>query len=457
MFNPLLLPELREMLATHDAEGLRAFCEELHPARTAEFMEGLSATEAWEALTYAELAPRVEIFGFFDEAKQREIIETSDRGEIGQLIAALPPDDRVDLLKEVDPHVVAELLPLIPVDERRDILRLKAYPESTAGALMTTEFARLGEQASVRAALEELGRQAESLETIYYLYVVDDEDHLRGVVSTRQLVSSLGKPDVAMGDLMERDVVTVGVLDDQEVTAEKVARYDLLAIPVVDDERHLLGIITHDDVIDVVLEEATEDVHRLAAVDPLETSYSRTHWFTLARKRGIWLVILFLASLLAALALKHYHNNGDLMEIAWLVFFVPVVISAGGNSGSQSATLVIRALTVGDVVTNDWVPVMLRELLIGTCLGTFLGLIGYGAVFLMNDAGPLYGLIVPVTVVLVVLWGTLSGALLPLLFHRLGLDPALMSNPFVASICDVAGIIIYMQVAVLALRFSGAA
>jgi magnesium transporter len=451
MFNPLLLPELREMLAEHDAEQLLAFCEELHPARTAEFMEGLSAADAWEVLKYADLATRVEIFGFFDEAKQQEIIETSDRREIGQLIAALPPDDRVDLLKEVEPNVVAELLPLIPADERRDILRLRAYPESTAGALMTTEFAKLSEQEPVRAALEELGRQAENLETIYYLFVVDSEDHLRGVVSTRQLVSSLGNPDVTMGDLMERDVVTVDVLDDQEMIAEKVARYDLLAIPVVDDEHHLLGIITHDDVIDVVREEATEDVHRLAAVDPLDTSYSRTHWFTLARKRGIWLVILLLSSLLTALALKAY--KGDLTEIAWLVLFIPLVISTGGNTGSQSATLVIRALTVGDVQTGDWVPIMLRELLVGLCLGAFLGLIGYAGVFLIawSSVEPLQALIVPITILLVVLWGTLAGTLLPLLFHRLGLDPALMSNPFVASICDIAGIIIYMNVAALIL------
>jgi magnesium transporter len=450
MFNPLLLPELREMLAEHDAEQLRAFCEELHPARTAEFMAGLSAADAWDVLKYADLPIRVEIFGFFDEAKQREIIETSDRREIGELIAALPPDDRVDLLKEVEPKVVAELLPLIPVVERRDILRLRAYPESTAGALMTTEFAKLGEQVPVREALEELGLQAENLEMIYYLYVVDDADHLRGVVSTRQLVSSLGKPDVTMGDLMERDVVTVDVLDDQEIIAEKVARYDLLAIPVVDDEHHLLGIITHDDVIDIVREEATEDVQRLAAVDPLDTSYSRTHWFTLARKRGTWLVILFLSSIFTALALKAYKR--DLSEIAWLVLFIPLIISTGGNSGSQSATLVIRALTVGDVRTSDWLPIVLRELLIGLCLGVFLGLFGYGAVFLVQrSANPLQAFIVPATIVLVVLWGTLAGTLLPLLFHRLGLDPALMSNPFVASLCDIAGIIIYMNVAAVIL------
>ena len=391
------------------------------------------------------MSARVEIFRYFDDAKQHEIVETVERREIGELIAALPPDDRVDLLNKINSAVGAELLPLIPAEERRDILRLRAYPEGTAGALMTTELAKLGESVPVRAALEQISHQAENLETINYLYIVDDEDHLRGVVSTRQLVSSLGKPDRPMGDLMERDLVTVNDTDDQETIAERVARYDLLAIPVVDGEHHLLGIITHDDVIDVMQAEATEDLHRLGAVDPLNTSYLQTHWFTLTWKRGLWLLILFGASLLTAAVLKAYQTN--LGGMTWLVLFIPLVISSGGNSGSQSATLVVRALTVGDVRLRDWARIVLRELMIGLCLGAVLGAFGYLAVFAFEPADRLDALVIPVTLVLVVLCGTLSGSLLPLLFQRLGLDPALMSNPFVASISDITGIVIYMKVA----------
>jgi len=445
MINPLLLPELREMLAEDDAEQLRVFCLELHPARTAEFIEGLSAKEAWRVLTYADLSTGAEIFGYLDEAKQIAIIETGDRQEIAPLIAELPADDRVDLMRQVDPQVVDQLLPLIPTKERRELLRLRSYPEETAGALMTTELAKLDESVSVKEALDELGRQAADLEIINYLYVVDAEDHLRGVVSARQLVSSLGKPELCMADLMERDVVTVHVTDDQERMAEKVARFDLLAIPVTDDENHLLGIITHDDVLDVFREEATEDVYKMAAVDPLEAGYMETHWFTLTKKRGVWIVFLFFTALLTALTLTGYGT--DLRAVPWLVFFIPLVLSTGGNSGSQSAALVIRALTVGDITVHDWAKIIRRELMTGLCLGVFLGIVGYSAVLVLSAATAQQAVIIPITLVLVVLCGTLTGSLLPLLFQCLGLDPALMSNPFVSGISDIVGILIYMNVA----------
>jgi magnesium transporter len=450
MTNTLYLPELREMLAEDDTQGLTDFCTALHPARTAEFMEGLTAAEAWSILQHAELPLRVEIFGFFDQQRQVEIIETLDRAEIASFVGDLPPDDRVDLLQDAQPAVVNELMPLIPTDERRDIQRLSAYPEDTAGAVMTTQFARLSEDMPVGTALEEIGQQAADLETIYYLYVVDQEDHLRGVVSARQLVSAMGRPEALIDHLMERDLVTVNVADDQEVVADKVARYNLSAIPVVDDEHHMLGIITHDDVIDVVREEATEDAHRIAAVAPLDEGYLQTGVFTLTRKRGIWLTILFLGALLTAVALQRYQSDLMSPHLKWLIVFIPLVISTGGNSGSQSATLVITALSTGDVLLRDWWHVARRELTMGLLLGGFLGAIGYFCALLVApDPALLTATVIPITLLLVVIWGTLTGSLLPLLFRRLGWDPALMSNPFVAGLVDVAGINIFMQVAIV--------
>lgn len=454
MTNTLYLPELREMLAENNSAELAEFCTALHSARTAEFMEGLTAKESWAVLQYAEVPLRVEIFGFLEENKQIEIIETLDRAEIAEFIGHLPPDDRVDLLANVRPWIVEELMPLIPSDERRDIQRLSAYPEDTAGAVMTTEFARLSEALSVGKALAEIGRQAEELETIYYLYVVDEEDHLRGLVSARQLVSAMGKPDGEIGDLMERDLVTVNVADDQEEVAAKVARYDLLAIPVVDDEHHMLGIITYDDVIDVVREEATEDAHLIAAIKPLDEGYLETDLLTLSWKRGIWLTILFFGALLTALALGSYES--EIAKHAWLVLFIPLVISTGGNTGNQSATLIITALSTGNISLGDWWRVVRRELSMGLLLGGFLGIIGYFCAMLIGrlcglppDAAPNYvtASVIPITLLLVVLCGTLLGSVLPLVFRRLGLDPAMMSNPFVAGLIDVLGIIIYMQVA----------
>ncbi len=445
MTNPLFLPELREMLAEQDHQQLGEFCTALHPARTAEFMDGLTADETWQVLQATDLATRVRIFGFLDREVQKAIVETSNRVEIGRLVAEMPPDDRVDLLNQTEPDVVAELLPLIPADERRDIQRLGAHPEETAGALMTTEYAKIGERKTVREALTELQRQAEELETIYYLYVVDDQGHLRGVVSARQLVSSLGRPDTAVGTLMESDVVSVRASDDQESVAQQVADYDLLAIPVVDKEHHLLGIITHDDVIDVVREEAAEDAYRLGAIEPLEEEYLQTHWFKLTCNRAPWLIFLMLAALLTAAALEH--NTLQMQKITWLVFFIPLVISSGGNAGSQSATLIITALARGNVQLRDWWAVVRREIMMGLSLGVALALISCVATILFPEVDAEAALIVPCTVILVVVFGTLIGSMLPLIFRRLGLDPALMSTPFVAGIADIAGVVIYMRVA----------
>lgn len=448
MVNTLYLPELREALVGNDENELREFCTALHPARTAEFMEGLEPDEAWRVLSHADLQLREQIFSYFERGRQVAIIETQDRQEVARLIADLPPDDRVDLLKDVLPVVVAELMPLLPADDRRDILRLQAYPDGTAGAMMTTQVAKLAENLTVKQALDELSHLAADLETIYYLYVVDGTNHLRGVVSARQLLVSMRRPDTRLGEIMESDVVTVNALDDQEDVAHVVARYDFTAIPVVDSERVMLGIITHDDVIDVVREEATEDAQRIAAVSPLENSYLRTAIFTLSWKRGIWLAILFVGGLGTAFSLRKY---GDLLgKLPWISWFVPLVISSGGNSGSQSATLIITAMATGDVQIADWRRVLLRELMQGLLLGGFLGILGsVVASFLapnLRDAA-----VVPLTLVMVVTCGTMLGSLLPILFRRLGLDPALMSNPFVSGIVDVLGILIYMTMATLIL------
>jgi magnesium transporter len=449
MINTLYLPELREMLESGDAEGLHEFCIALHPARTAEFMEGLTASETWTVLQAADPATRVEIFGYVDREKQIEIIETCDPESVSPLIADMPADDRVDLLNAVDEEVASHLLALVPADKRRDIQRLQAYPEGTAGAVMTTEVAKLPESLTVRGALEELSRIAENLETIYYVYIVDENNHLRGAVSARQLVTHLNKPKMPITELMERNLVTVEATDDQEAVAAKVADYDFLAIPVVDHEQHLVGIITHDDVIDVLQKEATEDAYLAGAVGPMEEGYLAIPWFEFTRHRAPWLAILFGGAIMTIFALKSYHATIE--KVAWLVLFLPLIVSCGGNSGAQSATLIIRALTTKEITPALWLAVVWRELMIGLALGALLGSIGY---LLGCFVAPTYtaAFIIPITLVLVVTCGTLVGSLLPLLFARLGWDPALMSAPFVTVIVDILGIVVYMNVALLMLK-----
>jgi len=448
MVNTLLLPEIREMLADGNSGELHEFCHALNPGRTAEFMEGLSDDEAWRVLQHADADRRAEVFGHLEEARQLAMLENQEPAEVAELVEELAADDRVALLRDVSRARVAQILPLLPTADRRNIMRLRSYEEGTAGSLMTTEFAALSERLTVTEALEDVGRQAGQLETIYYLYVVDDDNTLRGIVSTRQLVSSLGKPPRTLGDMMETDVVVTTPDEDQELVAEKVERYNLLAIPVVDEGHKIVGIITHDDVIDVVREELTEDVQRIAAVEPLEGDFLRIGLFVLSWKRGLWLTILFFAAMLTALALRNYES--ELEQYSWLVWFIPLIISAGGNSGSQSATLVITAIAGGEIELRDWAKVLAREALVAIILGGFLAAIGMGVAFFIAPT-PRDALVIPLTLISVIVCGCLCGAVLPILFKRLGLDPAMMSNPFVAGIVDILGIVIYINVARLVL------
>ncbi len=467
MINTLYLPELREMLVENDTAGLRDFCGALHPGRIAEFMEGLSAEETWAVINTADAEKRAEIFGYLPDDKQVRIVETTGRAEATQLVTDLPADDRADLLSDVDDQVVEEILPLMEQEDRRELLRIWEYAEGTAGAMMTTEVARLSESLTVQQAMEAISRKASRHETIYYNYIVDAQDHLMGLISARQLITHFLEPDKPITELMQRDVVSVLATDDQEHVAEKVAKYDFIAIPVVDHQHRLLGIITHDDIIDVMREEATEDAHLSVGVGPLDQGYLETHWYALAWKRGVWLTVLFFGALLTIFALHSYETS--LNAAPWLVLFLPLVISSGGNTGNQSATLVITAMTNGELKVTDWLRVMRRELVMGICLGGLLATFGYLCALIVSQFSFLFdpidggivlptaieATVIPITLICVALCGALCGGLLPLMFKGMGLDPALMSNPFVAGIVDIAGIVIYMTVALSMLQVVG--
>jgi magnesium transporter len=448
--NTLFIPELREMLATGDHAGLKEFCAAVHPAAAADFTDMLDWNEAWNVLSYTDSQTRAEIFSFYELSQQVSFIENLSPNDAAQLIGELSPDDRVDLLDETGAAVVAEILPIIPEIIRKNIFHLQRYPEDTAGSMMTTDFARLEEKTTVRDAISSIATQAANLETVYYLYVVDQQERLSGVLSARALVSSIGRPEAVIGDLMDTHVISVDADEDTEEVAEQVAKYDLLAIPVVDKQHRMLGIITHDDVIDFIREQAIEETQRIGGVAPLDESYLRASIARLIWNRGIWLIILFIGALLTAFALKQYRDGP--LTTTWLVLFIPLVISSGGNSGSQSATLIISALSAGHIKPSDWMRIITRELVQGLILGTVLGIIGYLAALWLGPDNPqhlIHALTVPITVLLVVVAGTLMGAMLPLIFERIGWDPALMSTPFIAGIIDVVGIVIYMTVAIL--------
>ena len=451
MINPLFHPELREMLAEQDTEQMRVFCDSLHPARAAEFLEGLKPAEIWEVLRHTDTANRSDIFSYFDIDAQTELLEYAPREEAAELVGASPADDRVDIIQEMDSKAAEEIINLLPSETRRDILRLRAFPEGTCGAEMTSNFVRLQESMTIDEAIAEIGRQMDTQETVYYLYVLDEWDHLVGLVSAKQLLAAIGKGEKRIYDLIQRDLITVKAVDDRQVAVGVVTKYDFIAVPVVDDEHRMLGIITHDDVIDIHNEEATEDAHRMAAVSPLEEAYLEIPFVTILRKRVFWLSFLFVAGLFTSAAMAHY--AGALEKLLVLAMFIPLCIATGGNSGSQAATLITRSLALGEISLRDWYRVLFHEILMGLAMGTALGTLGFVIAYqtpesVRGDVSPmLLAITIGMAVAAICLIGTVIGSMLPLLFKRIGADPAMASSPFVATFVDVTGIVAFFNIA----------
>jgi magnesium transporter len=441
--NPILIPELRGMLAEGDLAGLREVAEELHPATVAEFSAGLDDRELWQFLDAMHVERQAEVFPYFPMPRQVELVKAGDRPHLGALLESMAPDNRADLLRELDPELVEEILPLVAKAERHDIRMLLSCPEDSAGSLMTTEYASLPAEITAGEAIARLRSQAPDSESIYYIYVLDAERKLLGFVSLRDLI--LAKPTAVVADLMQRDVITVRVEEPSERVVEKLARFDFIAIPVVDDRNRLVGIITHDDVLDAVRQEATDDAQRIAAIAPLRESYLEAAILSMTWKRGVWLAILFATAAVTAMVLAK-----SPLAHAWLIAFIPLVIASGGNSGNQSATLVITALSSGDCRLSDWRRILRREFVLGLSLGALLAIPGY-LLALVYAPTPLEALVIPVTILAVVMLGALVGSVLPLLFRSIGLDPALMSNPFVSAIVDIVGILIYTVVSLVML------
>lgn len=445
IFHSLLLPDLQLMLQEKDERGLQEFCEALHPGVVAEVMEGIDPAQSWEVISHSPAIKQAEVFSFLSLPDQVAMVDFIEPEKLSRIIEEMSADDRVDLLERMDPDHVERLLRFVAQAERADIRKLLSYPEGSAGSIMTTEYAWLPGEITVHDALERLRLQAPTSETIYYIYVVDEERHLLGFVSLRDLI--LAKPLAKVKDVMQRDVISVRVDDDQEFVANEVAKYTFLAIPVVDKQNRLVGIVTQDDALEVLQEEATEDAHRLGGVGPLEDGYLNTPFLELAQKRGVWLVILLIAACVTAQVIVYFEQY----ETAkWIVFFLPMVLGAGGNTGSQSATLIIRALALDETDGRvRWIA--LRELRMGLMLGSVLAAISFMVAYAMT--GLEAAAVVAPTVFSVVTLGTLTGAMLPLALKRLGMDPALMSNPLIAALSDTLGVIIYYCAARLALHW----
>ena len=416
-------------------------------------LTGEDRVEAFHLLPHGEAE---DFFLSLSSAEQAELILKLPDKERRLWLRQLAPDDAADLLQSVPEEARGGLLGLCDDRTRLEVVALMAYDEDEAGGLMSPRFARLRPDQTADEAVRYIRQQVRrQLETINYAYVLDQAQRLLGVVSFRELLSAPdGRP---VREIMETDLITVPETLHQEDVARLMSIHDLMALPVLDADGRMKGIITFDDVVDVVEEETTEDIQKLGGMEALDSPYLQTGLLSMVRKRGAWLSVLLVGEMLTATAMGRYQDQ--ITRAVVLTLFIPLIISSGGNSGSQATTLVIRAMALGEVRLRDWWRVAWREFLAGTCLGGILAVIGLARILLGQAFSASYGphagllaLTVGCSLVGVVTWGTLTGASLPFLLRRLGFDPASASAPFVATLVDVMGLIIYFSLAELILR-----
>jgi Mg2+ transporter (mgtE) len=438
--------------------GIGQIVSDLRAADLAELINQLTLAEAASVVSMLSAARVIEIFDQPTMRRRAAILESLEPSRAVEILSGLSADERTDIVQRMRLHERHRIVPKLSPEVRTELEHLLQYPVHTAGGIMTTEFVELDSSMTVATALKHIRAVAREKESIYACYVIEPQTkRLLGAVSLRDLV--MAELDAPLEKVMRAKPITVNALDDQETVAHKISKYNLLAVPVLEHDGSVVGFVTVDDVIDVLVEEGTEDILRLAAVEPgaMDKPYMQVTLPTMVRKRAGWLVILFLGEMLTATAMGFFEK--EIERAVVLALFVPLIISSGGNSGSQASTLVIRALALSEVKLRDWWRVMRREVLSGLGLGVILGTIGFLRISIWSAFSDIYGphwMLVAFTVGLalvgIVLWGTLAGSMLPFMLRRFGFDPATSSAPFVATLVDVTGLVIYFSVAVVVLR-----
>ena len=429
-------PGLRALMAGHEIRDVAEVIEQLEPEHRAVVFRVLPRDQAADAFEYLE----TEV--------QEELIKALAHEQVADILNSMSPDDRTSLLEELPAAVTKQILALLSPGERMVARRLLGYPEESVGRLMTPDFIAARPEWTVQQTLDHIRSHGDDSETLNVIYVVDEHGVLIDDLRMRQLL--LTDPGTTIGTLSSGSFVALKATDDQETAVRVFQEYDRVAFPVTDSRGVLLGIVTVDDVLDVAEEEATEDIQKLGGAAALEQPYMMIGFVNMTRKRMGWLVVLFMGQLLTLEALRGF--VGQLEQNIALVLFVPLIISSGGNSGSQAATLVIRAIALGEVVLRDWWRVLLREVMFGALLGVTLSVVGFLRVLLggngeFGEQWMRLGMAMSISVILVVMWGICIGSMLPFILRRLGFDPATSSNPFVATIVDVTGLIIYLATA----------
>lgn len=444
----LVRSQLQALLEQENFQGAKTLLVPVKPVDIAEVIEGLPETMQAIAFRLLSKDEAIEVYEYLDPSVQQILLKTFKHQDVLDIVDKMSPDDRVRLFDELPAKVVRRLIEQLSPIEREATTLLLGYKPGTAGRLMTPKYISLKENLTVTQALERIRTLAHTTETIYYLYVIDATRHLTGILSLGNLVTA--QPDEMVGEIMTRDVVFVNTDTDQEEVARIIQHYDFLAVPVVDTEQLLVGIITVDDVLDILQEEATEDIYTLGGLQTGEDSYFQTNLLTVARRRVVWLLVLLITNTATAVVIQ---NQEDVLEkVVALAAFIPLLIDTGGNVGAQSSTVVIRGLSTNEILTSKALRIIVREAIAGIFLGLMLGVaVTLWAYFLQGgDWG--VALSVGSSLVAIAILASVSGSALPFLFRALGLDPALMSAPFITTAVDVLGVFIYLSVARLILR-----
>lgn len=455
MDSKLKTVDLDELIEARNFPALHERIKNWPAGDLADLMEPLSAEK--EAIVF-RLLPREQaasVFSYLPDERQEELLKAMANKEVAGLLNAMSPDDRTSLLEELPAKAIQQMLNLLSPQERAVASNLLGYDEDSVGRLMTPDFVRIRPRWTIAYALNHIRRYGLDSETFNMIYVIDGKGRLVDDLRIRQIF--LAPPRSRVSDLMDSRFVSLKANDHREIAVKAFKDTDLTALPVTDKEGVLIGIVTVDDILDVAEQEATEDIQKIGGSEALDKPYMKISLPAMVRKRATWLVILFLSEMLTATAMGRF--EAEIAKAVVLSIFVPLVISSGGNSGSQASTLIIRAMALGEVRLRDWWRVMRREILSGLSLGAILGCIGFIRIstwaLLFHSYGPywmLLALTVGLALIGIVLWGSLAGSMLPFLLRRIGIDPATSSAPFVATLVDVSGLIIYFTVAAFILR-----
>jgi magnesium transporter len=451
----LLAPDILVMLE-ENPDAIAAETDELHAKDLADVAQALPREMVAPFLSALPVERAADVLEYLNEDLRSEVLETMSVRQAAELVTEMTPDDRADTLEGLEEETTEGILSEIPAAERAETEKLLAYRPDSAGGLMTTEFVSVSQDTPVDEALAAVRRiaRSERREAMNTIYTTDSAGRVQGVMSLRELLAA---PEGAkVSDIAWEEVQTVPITADREEVARLVREYDLVAVPVVDENGVIQGVVTVDDVIDALVEEHTEDVQRFGGMEALDMPYTQIGFFSMIGKRAPWLAALFLSEMLTTTAMGHF--QGELEKAVVLALFVPLIISSGGNSGSQATSLIIRSLALGEIKLRDWWKILLRELPSGLMLGAILGLMGIARILIWQQLGiahyphpNLLALTIGVALVGVVTFGSLAGSMLPFVLQRLGFDPASASAPFVATLVDVTGLSIYFYVALLIL------